>query len=254
MATPAWTPNDAPAVVEAKEAEAAAWQGTASQPAIPTLPPSAPARKPTVDRPEEQAREPREPRERPAWLIPAAIAVVVLLLLGIVGGIFLATRGGTPGGVATKSPSPRATASPRVSPTPTSTGGPLAVPTYAPAAAAPITNVAFCIQATHPCGSNVAAADYTNCKLTGPCKVMVEIKFSTVQNSKVAYILKFFDRCTGVTTNLPGPSFVPTGFNRVDLQKQVILPAGAKSAALVAVTTNPTAAASAPLLLGSETC
>ena len=251
MATPAWTPNDAPAIVEAKEAEAVAWQGTASQTALPTTPPSAPARKPSVARPDDA---PREPRERPAWLVPAAIAVVVLLLLGIGGGIYLATRGSSPGVVATKSPSPKATASPRVSPTPTNTGGPLAVPTYAPAAAAPVTNVAFCIQPTHVCGSNVAAADYTNCKLNSSCKVMVEIKFSTVQNSKVAYILKFFDRCTGVTTNLPGPSFVPTGFNRVDLLKQVTLPTGSKSAALVAVTTNPTAAASAPLLLGSETC
>ena len=243
MATPAWTPNDAPAVVEGKAAEAVAWQGTASQTAIPTTPPSAPARKPSVARPDEP---PREPRERPAWLVPAAIAVVVLLLLGVVGGIYLATRGSAPGVVATKSPSPKATASPRVSPTPTNTGGPLAVPTYAPAAAAPVTNVAFCVQPTHVCGSNVAAADYTNCKLNGPCKVMVEIKFSTAQNATVGYNLRFFNRCTGVTTTLAGPSFVPTGFNRVDLQKVVTLPGGAKSAALVAVTTSPTAAASAP--------
>jgi len=83
---------------------------------------------------------------------------------------------------------------------------------------------------------------------------MVEIKFSTAQNGTVGYNLRFFNRCTGVTTTLAGPSFVPTGFNRVDLQKVVTLPGGAKSAALVAVTTSPTAAASAPLLLGSETC
>ena len=253
MATPAWTPNDAPAVVEAKEAEGLAWQGTSSQIKVPTVPPPTPARKSAVARPEE--REEREPRERPGWLVPAAIAVVVLLLLGIAGGIYLATRPSGNGGVATRSPSPAPTkATPKASPTPTTTGGLLAVPTYAPASTSPVTNVAFCVQPTHVCGSNVTSGEYTSCRLNSSCRVMVEIKFSTAQNSKVAYILKFFNRCTGVTTNLPGASFVPTGFNRVDLRAQVTLPSGAKSAALVAVTTNPSAAASAPLLLGSDSC
>jgi hypothetical protein len=185
-------------------------------------------------------------------LLPAAIALIVLIVLGAAGGIYLKTRGSGTGPVAHASPSPKN--SPKASPSPTNTGGGAqAVPAYAPAAATPVTSVAFCIQPTHLC-QGVNATDYTSCKLNAGCKVMVEMKFSTVQNAKVAYILKFFDRCTGTTTNLPGASFTPTGFNRVDLQRVFTLPSGAKSAALVAVTTSPAAAASAPLLLGGETC
>jgi len=85
--------------------------------------------------------------------------------------------------------------------------------------------------------------------------VTVEIKFSAVQRSDVAYVLKFFDRCTGTTTDLPGNHFTPPGFTTVDITTaNVALPSGAKSAALVAVTTSPTSAASAPLMLGADTC
>jgi hypothetical protein len=90
--------------------------------------------------------------------------------------------------------------------------------------------------------------------LGSSCQVMVEIKFSAVQRSNVAYTLKFFDRCTGVTTDLPGANYTPPGFNRVDIQRKGITLPGAKSAALVAVTKTPAVAASAPLLLGNETC
>lgn len=127
------------------------------------------------------------------------------------------------------------------------------MPNYGPASATPVTSVAFCIQTTHPC-QGVNATDYTNCKLNGPCKVMVEMKFSAPQKAKVGYTIKFFDRCTGTTTNLPGTSFTPTGFTRVDLLKVVTLPTGVKSGALVAVTNSPAGAASTPLLLGSDTC
>jgi hypothetical protein len=238
IASQAWTPNDTPAAIVAAET------------AVPTVPPATPARKPSVARPAD-----REPRERPTWLVPAAIAVVVLLLIGIGGGIYLATRSKSPGGgpVAHASPSPKT--SPKSSPSPTSTAGPQTVPTYAPAAAAPVTSVAFCIQPAHTC-QGLTAGDYTNCRLGASCKVMVEIKFSTPQHANVAYTLKFFDRCTGTTTDLAGANFTPTGFTRVDIEKaSVSLPSGIKSGALVAVSTTPAAAASAPLLLGSpDTC
>ena len=127
------------------------------------------------------------------------------------------------------------------------------MPNYGPSAAAPVTSVAFCIQPDHPC-VGVNANDYTNCKLNSSCKVMVEMKFSSAQRGNVAYSLKFFDRCTGVTTDLPGTGYTPPGYTRVDLLKVVTLPSGAKSAALVAVTTSPAAAASTPLMLGADTC
>jgi hypothetical protein len=84
--------------------------------------------------------------------------------------------------------------------------------------------------------------------------VTVEIKFSTVQRANVSYVVKFFDRCAGTTVDLPGGSFTPPGFNVVDITAVPPLPTGAKSAAIVAVTTSPASAASAPLLLGAQTC
>ena len=236
IATPAWTPNVAPDLVVAAET------------AAPVAPLSAPARSPSA--PREAASE---PSDRPGWMLPAIIGVVILLLLGAGGGIYLLTRHGPGVGFATHTPSPSGKPTGKASPTPTGTGGLQTVPTYAPAAATPITSVAFCIATTHPC-QGLTAADYTNCRLNSSCEVMVEIKFSTPQNGKVAFITNFFDRCTGTTTPLPGGNFTPTGFTRVDIQRVLTLPAGAKSAALVAVTTSPTAAASAPLLLGGDTC
>jgi hypothetical protein len=247
MATPVWTPTGpvagAPVDITTETA--------APRPA--TVPPPTPARRPSTP------PENRPPRERPSWLIPAAIALLVLLLLVGAIGIYLKTRPttGTPVAHATPSAktspktSPKAT--PKASPTPTNGGGALPVPTYAPSSATPVTSVAFCIQSTHPC-AGVSASDYTNCKLNSSCKVMVEMKYSSPQNGQVGYTLKFFDRCTGTTTNLPGTSFTPSGFTRVDLLKVVTLPSGSKSAALVAVTNSPAVASSAPLLLGSDTC
>ena len=242
MATPVWTPTGpvAGAPVDFTTETAA--------PKPATVPPPTAARRPSVP------PQSRAPRERPSWLIPAAIAVLVLLLLGGAIGIYLKTRPSS-GPIAHATPSPKTSpkASPKSSPTPTNTGGTLPVPTYAPASVTPVTSVAFCIQTTHPC-QGVNAVDYTNCKLNAQCKVMVEMKFSTPQNASVGYTLKFFDRCTGTTTNLPGTSFKPTGFTRVDLLKVVTLPTGVKSGALVAVSNSPAVAASAPLLLGSDTC
>jgi hypothetical protein len=172
--------------------------------------------------------------------VPAAIAVVLLILVGGIG-IFLATRPGS--ATAHTSPTPSAKGSPKASPTPTSTGGPQAVPTYAPASAPPVVSVVFLPD--------------SSCKLNSTCRVDVEMKYSSAQSGQLGYILKFFDRCTGTTTNLPGRSFKPSGgFIRADPGFEVVtLPTGAKSAALVAVSTTPAAAASAPLLLGStDTC
>jgi hypothetical protein len=208
-----------------------------------TAPIPAPERKPPA--PRRPARD--EPSGRPPWLIPAIAAIVILLLLGGGTGIFLASRGGSPGG--TPATSPSAKTSPKASPSPSQSGGPQAVPTYAPATAPPITGVAFCTK-----GHCADPSADTNCRLGSSCRVTVEIKFSAVQRSDVAYVLKFFDRCTGTTTDLPGNHFTPPGFTTVDITANVALPSGAKSAALVAVTTKPTSAASAPLLLGAETC
>jgi len=176
-------------------------------------------------------------------MLPAIIVVVVLLLLGAGGGIYLLTRPGSSGvGVVKHTPTPSSKPTAKASPTPTNSGSPLAVPAYAPASAPPVKSVVFLPDAS--------------CKLNSTCRVDVEMSYSSAQSGTLGYVLKFFDRCTGTTTTLPGRSFKPsTGFIRADPGIQnVTLPAGAKSAALVAVSTTPAAAASAPILLGSNTC
>ena len=224
----------------------------------PTLwtPESAPAHKPTV------ARRPAGggTSDRPSWLIPAIVAVVLILLLGTAGGIILASRGGSNSGgpVAKTSPSPGTspTTSPKASPTatPSALGGPRAVPTYAPVAADPVKSVQYCSPST-PCNiSGSPPETATSCELGRACHVEVAMAFSTAQRGPVGFSLKFFDRCTGTTTDLPGPNpFSPPGYVLVILEKNVTLPSGVKSGALVAVTTTPAVAQSAPLLLGSST-
>lgn len=230
IASPVWTPTGEPA-----PAEPAPVADPVPDVAASTVAPRAPARKPSTEPVD------REPGRRPRWLLPAIIAAVLIVLLAGTG-IFLATR---PHGSATAkaSPTPSAKGSPRTSPTATNSGGPQAVPTYAPASAPPVASVVFLPD--------------TSCKLNSTCRVDVEMRYSSAQSGQLGYILKFFDRCTGTTTSLPGRSFKPpSGFIRADPGFQTVtLPAGAKSAALVAISTTPAAAASAPLLLGStDTC
>lgn len=229
IASPVWTPTGEQPPVEEAPAATPAPEVAAS-----TVAPRARARKPSPE------REDGEPRQRPRWLLPAIIAAVLVILLAGTG-IFLATRPGS--STAKASPTPSAKGSPKASPTTTSSGGPQAVPTYAPASAPPVVSVVFLPD--------------TTCKLNSTCRVDVEMRYSSAQSGQLGYILKFFDRCAGTTKDLPGRSFKPpSGFIRADPGFQTItLPAGAKSAALVAVSTTPAAAASAPLLLGStDTC
>ena len=216
-----------------------------------------PARKPTV------ARRPPSggPTERPAWLIPAAIGVVLLLLLGT--GIFiLAHRGSSPsGGVATTSPSaktsPKASPKPSPKPSPT-TQGLLAVPNYGPAKADPISKVQFCT-VDNPCPVFQSPSETgTTCSLTS-CTVEVSIYFSAQpKGTTYSYVIKFFDRCTGVPIDLPGSGGTTLSANWIsgigNDHVHVNIPSGVKSGALVAVAQQPAVAASAPLLLGGDSC
>jgi hypothetical protein len=249
--------------------EAPVWKpGGASEPvaavAAPTFAP-APARTPTI--PPTPARQPMVARrpagggttQRPSWLIPAIIAIVVILLLGTVGGIVLAGRGKSSGtGGVTTSPSAKTSpkTSPKASPSPTNQG-PLAVPNYGPASAAPITSVIICSVAT-PCniGGGNAPETATACDLNG-CHVEVGIYFSGPQRVPVQYSLKFFNRCTGETVDVAGPNaYTPPGYIVVIPTDKwpVKIPTGVKSGALVAVAQLPAVAASAPLMLGADSC
>jgi len=249
METPIWKPGGA-----APPTEMAAPVAPPPEAPPQRAPISAPARKPTV------ARRPAGggTSNRPSWLIPAIIAVVLILLLGTAGGIILAARNNSGGPVGQTSPSPGTSpkTSPKTSPgaTPSAQGGPRAVPTYAPANADPVKSVQYCSPST-PCNiSGSPPETATSCDLGAACHVEVAIAFSSPQRTAVGFSLKFFDRCTGVTTDLPGPNpFTPPGYTLVILEKNVTLPTGVKSGALVAVSATPAVAASPPLLLGSST-
>jgi hypothetical protein len=263
------TPTPAPSPTYAAAAGAGAASVTPTPAPSPTYAPApaplfvptpapTPARMPTV------ARRPagRGSSERPTWLIPAIIAVVLILLLGI-GGVVIASRSGSSKGTASTSPtaktSPKASpqTSPKASPgTTPAPKGPLAVPNFGPAAAAPITSVIICSTAT-PCKISGSPPEIaTACDLSA-CHVEVGIYFSSAQKVPVSYVLKFFDRCTGTTTDLPGPNaYTPPAYLIViPVEKwPVTLPSGVKSGALVAVAQQPAVAASAPLMLGGDSC
>ena len=235
------TPAPAPVAPPAPEAE-------------PYIAP-APVRQPTVPRP--PSRGGRDSSERPPWLIPGAVAVLIVILLGVAGILVFSNRT-TPTGnhVAATSPTAHPTQSPHASPTSAPSGKvPAAVPSFGPASAAPLTKVQFCTTA-NPCKIAVGTPDETatQCDLTS-CSVEVAMYFSSGQHQSTHYNLKFFDRCTGQTWDLPGPpAYTPPGYAVVIPRDHwtVDIPSGVKSGALVAVSDQPTTAASAPLLLGSQ--
>jgi hypothetical protein len=87
----------------------------------------------------------------------------------------------------------------------------------------------------------------------------VSIYFSPQpKGTTYSYTIKLFDRCSGVTTDLPGSGGSTLGDRWIsgigNDHVHVDIPAGAKSVALVAVSQKPAVAASAPLLLGASSC
>lgn len=196
--------------------------------------------------------------ERPPWLVPAAVAVVIVLVLGILGFVVLHRGGSNPTAQVHTTPSPHTSNSPHASPT-ASGHNPQTVPTYAPASTDPVKSVQICTTDS-PCNiPGTTPETATACTLSS-CKVEVAIYFSSVQKSVAyKYDLKFFDRCTGTTTDLPGPNSATTPSTGYIVaipsdHWAVSIPSGVKSGALVAVSSSPAIAASPPLLLGADSC
>src|SRR5256885_1388487 len=259
---PAWKPGEGIPVEPLGTGVATETRAPAAAPApapVVTATPVPAARQP-VPRPPYRGGGPLS--ERPPWLVPAAVAVAIVLLLGIVGVVILNRGGSTPTAQVHTTPSAHASGTPKTSPSasPTATGhAPQTVPTYAPASADPVNKVQICT-ATSPCNiPGGSPENATTCDL-GSCKVEVALYFSSVRKSvPYSYVLKFFDRCTGQTTNLPGPNSATTPATGYIVaipsdHWSVSIPSGVKSGALVAVSQTPGTAASAPLLLGGDTC
>jgi hypothetical protein len=194
-------------------------------------------------------------------MVPAAIAVAILLLLGAGGGIYLATHRGSSVGQVTHAPSPKSSpksspkASPKASPSPT---GIAAVPIYAPASSPPLTSVQFCTSQA-PCAGG--STPDTNCELNGSCHVDFGIYWAKVSLPSLTYSVEFFDRCTGVSTIVFKQTHTPPSAYRSYIPAPkggypVTLPS-AKAAALVVVAqTGSASAASAPYLVpgSADTC
>jgi hypothetical protein len=214
------------------------------------------------------ARRPadRRPIERPAWLVPAVIAVVVILLLGTVGAIVLHGRGSSPGGIVKASPTAKTSpkSSPRPTPSPTGVAL-LPVPDYGPTVNPPLTSVKFCTPSA-PCvfGGGVPPAMDTHCTLGGPCHVDIAAYWSGKTVNTLTFTIEFFDRCNNPNntstsvfqhtyTNVAryAPIYDPAPAGGFPLT----LPSGAKAAALVLVVdTGTVKAASTPIALGAESC
>jgi hypothetical protein len=251
VGAPVWKPGEVvpPGMETAAPAPAPAAEPFAGSVRT-TTPPTAPTRKPSVPRPPSRGRL---PSERPPWLIPAAVAAAIVILLGIFGVIVLAGRGNNPVGQTHTTPSPHASSSPKGSPSP-SPGTIHEIPTLAPGTAGQVKAVQFCTTST-PC-------PFTNdkdtaCTYGGSCAVDVGVIFTSAYTGKYSYDILFFDRCTGATpTTLLSHPDSSSGFTigepaaLLNLQ----LPAGAKSPALFVVTQTPAMAQSAPLLLGADSC
>ena len=253
------TPVPAPVPQEliAPRSTAASTSPPVTNPPIPRAAAPAPARKPAGGRPALDILS-----ERPPWLIPAAIAVVVLLLLGTVGVIFL-FRGNTGHPTATSSPSPTKS-SPKPSPSPSSVAL-LPIPDFGPATNPPLTSVKLCSPAG-PCafGAGVAPATDTNCTLSGPCHVDFAAYWTGSTVNTLTFTIVFFDRCNNPNNasttvfqhTYPGVAKYRGAFDPAPSGGfAVTLPTGAKAGVLVAVgDTGTVKAASAPYSMGASSC
>ncbi len=250
-----------------------AWTPIRSEPELPVIPadfattavprPSTSTRPPISPTPAPTPRRTAAPRPtiaespsgRPPWLVPVAIAVVAIILLGA-GGLYVASHFGkttTSGPTATASPGTSPKASPKPgSPTPSIGIQPL--PTLGPPSAGQIQGVQFCSQST-PCP--FTGDTDTRCQLPGPCAVDVGVVFTALYTGNYSYDVMIFDRCTGgtptVLLTVPGTA---NNFRIAEPNSllNVPLPSGIKAAYLFVVTRSPAVAQSPGLQLGPSTC
>lgn len=170
-------------------------------------------------------------RRRPV-LIGAGIAALVVLLgaLGALGWI-TAGRHSNPSGASaprTASPAPARSASPQPLPSiPTSSG--------------PVKSVVETPQST--------------CEAGSACKLEVDVHFVKLETPQdIAWQFELVDSCTSETTYVDGGVVhAQKGWVHAIGDSQVTLPAG-HPLAIVAITTAPSHAASAPLLVTGGTC
>jgi hypothetical protein len=172
----------------------------------------------------------RRSRRRPL-LIAVAVAALLVLLAGFgVLGWGTAGRHPSPPAAAAKSPSPLAQHSP--SPTP--------VPTL-PTANGPIQSVVETAQG--------------QCAVGASCAVEVDVHFQkTDAPMDVSWQFQLVDSCTSNATYVPGNTVhALAGWVHVVGTTRLTLPGG-HPLAIVAITTAPAQAASAPLLITNGTC
>ena len=188
----------------------------------------------------------RLPALRPRGFRPARYAIVAGLAALVLAGVLVVrwTQGSAPRPSLRASPPPVArlpapSSLPSSSPTPT----PRPVPALAPGQAGPITGVEV-----QPLGA---------CSPGARCAIRVTVRLAPSSTSvPLAWSFAVFDRCTGSLIELPGAQMsADPGWNYAYDTSYPTLPDG-RSLALVAVTSAPARAASAPLLVpaGEPSC
>jgi hypothetical protein len=183
-------------------------------------------------------------RPRFGWRLPAAAGLVGALLVVAVVAVTGAAR---PEPVthraqlAIVSPVTPSLVTVHETPAPAPSAIPLQMPTFAPAAAAPIRSVAASL--IGPCTSGAT------------CGLDLTISFQPARsNLRLAWKLEVFDGCTGEIAERPGGSFAaPAGWSRVEVTAKLPVPA-MKAPRIIAVTTAPSAAQSAPISVLPAAC
>jgi hypothetical protein len=234
ISSPSYTPPasyTAPATYTPPAEAPAPSRDFLTTPPVPRAPAPAPARKPAERKPSGGGGI---SFERPRWVVPAVIGIVLLLVLGGGGALALSKIGGSSTNhVANNSPS--ANPSHKASPTPTNV---LREPQpVAPLAAAPLASAQFC-QPTNPCRGGVT--QLFACQLPGPCRLDIGIYLSG-NAAQVTYQVQFFDKCSGATTTILGPKTDSINGQRIWLPApsngwSVTLPSAKAAAVYIVVT------------------
>ncbi len=167
--------------------------------------------------------------------IGAAVAGVVLIAGLVIWGVSALAGAKQPAAgppVAAHSPSPGGSA--KASPSP---GG---IPTFAPAASGAVSSVQITPQGACTVGSS--------------CALEVSVHFQSGQAQTIAWDFEIVDSCTSEATQQKGTSVnAQSDWNNVIGDTTLSLPAG-HPLAIVAVTSQPSRAASSPLLLPGGPC
>jgi hypothetical protein len=94
------------------------------------------------------------------------------------------------------------------------------------------------------------------CAIGRSCGVRVDVRFlSTSSPTSLAWTIRFYDSCTGNTSSsVPGRMDAPAGWNTIVAYSSIAIPSTAHRGWLIAVSSDPAAAASRPIEIAGSAC